>query len=176
MAGREPGGRPGREAGGKPAAGRAGCADAAAADTITGVGCPPARYDAIADWYAEFSKDWAAGPADVLSVLHHLRDNFRQLGPEVANGLVTEASDIPADVFQIAPRAITAILARAADRGEVRPEKITPLIARLPADLLRHEMMLLHGDPPDAFLAEILDEVFIPLVIATPEQQEPRHR
>ncbi len=120
-AGREAGGRPGREAGGKPAAGRAGCADAAAADTITGVGCPPARYDAIADWYAEFSKDWDAGPADVLSVLHHLRDNFRQLGPEVANGL-------------------------------------------------------LHGDPPDAFLAEILDEVFIPLVIATPEQQEPRHR
>jgi Tetracyclin repressor-like, C-terminal domain len=59
-------------------------------------------------------------------------------------------------------RAITAILTRAAERGEVRPERIIPPITRLPGDLLRHEMMLKHGDPPDAFLAEILDEVFPP--------------
>jgi AcrR family transcriptional regulator len=113
---------------------------------------------------------------DVLTVLQRLRDNFRQLGPKVATGLMTEASDVPADVFQIVPRAVTAALARAAERGEVRRDRITPLIARLPGDLLRHEMMLLHGDPPDAFLAGILDEVFLPLVITAPEQQEPQQR
>jgi AcrR family transcriptional regulator len=111
---------------------------------------------------------------DVLSVLRHLRDNFRQIGPEVAHGLLTEASDVPADAFQVAPRAITAILTRAAERGEVRRDRITPPITRLPGDLLRHEIMLQHGDAPDAFLAEILDEVFLPLVAAAPRQQEPQ--
>ena len=31
-------------------------------------------------------------------------------------------------------------------------------------DLLRHEMMRPHGDTSDEFLAEIVDEVFLPLV------------
>ena len=111
---------------------------------------------------------------DLLSVLRHMRDNFRQIKPEVAHGLMTEASDIPADVFQVTPRVITAILTRAAERGEVRRDRITPPIARLPGDLLRHEILLQHGDAPDAFLAEILDEVFLPLVAAAPGQQEPQ--
>jgi AcrR family transcriptional regulator len=105
---------------------------------------------------------------DLLSVLRHQRDNFRQIRPEVAHGLMTEASDIPADVFQVTPRVITAVLTRAAERGEVRRDRITPPIARLPGDLLRHEILLQHGDAPDAFLAEILDEVFLPLVAAPP--------
>jgi AcrR family transcriptional regulator len=111
---------------------------------------------------------------DLLSVLRHQRDNFRQIKPEVAHGLMTEASDIPADVFQVTPRAITAILTRAAERGQVRPDRITPPIARLPGDLVRHEILLQHGDAPDTFLAQILDEVFLPLVTAAPSQQEPQ--
>jgi AcrR family transcriptional regulator len=110
---------------------------------------------------------------DVLSVLQRVRDNFRQIGPEIAHGLMTEASDIPADVYQVTPRAITAILTRAAGRGEVRRDKITPRIASLPGDLLRHEMMLPHGDPSDTFLAELLDEIFLPLLVAAPGKHEP---
>jgi len=105
---------------------------------------------------------------DVLSVLRHLRDNFREIGPDVANGLMSEVPDVPADVFQILPRAITAILMRAAERGEVRADRITPPIARLPGDLLRHHVMLARGDASDSFLAEILDEIFLPLVAAAP--------
>src|SRR5262249_36678015 len=107
---------------------------------------------------------------DVLSVLQRWRDEFRELGPEVAHGLLTQASDIPAEVYQVPARAITAILTRAAGRGEVRPDRVTPRIVRLPGDLLRHEIMLQHGDAPDPFLAEILDEVFLPLVAAAPER------
>ena len=109
---------------------------------------------------------------DVLTVLRHLRDNFREIGRDVANGLMSEASDVPPDVFQILPRAITAILTRAAGRGEVRPDRITPPIARLPGDLLRHEVMLARGDAPDSFLIEILDEVFLPLVVTAPDEQQ----
>jgi SAM-dependent methyltransferase len=41
-----------------------------AAVTMATVGHTPARYDAIADWYAEFTKDWGAElntllPADI---------------------------------------------------------------------------------------------------------------
>jgi AcrR family transcriptional regulator len=105
---------------------------------------------------------------DLLCVLRRLRDNLREIGPEVAHGLMSEAADLPADVFQVTPRAITAILARAAERGEVRPDRITPRTTRLPGDLLRHEMMHYPGDAPDAVLAEILDEVFLPLVATAP--------
>jgi hypothetical protein len=55
-------------------------------------------------------------------------------------------------------------LARAAERGEVRPDRVTPRIARLPGDLLRQEILHQRGDAPDAVLTEILDEVFLPLV------------
>jgi AcrR family transcriptional regulator len=102
--------------------------------------------------------------ADLLSVLQRLRENFRDIGPDIFHGLMSEAADLPADVYQVTPRAITAILTRAADRGEVRRDTITPRIARLPGDLLRVEMNLPHGDLSDAVLAEILDEIFLPLV------------
>jgi AcrR family transcriptional regulator len=113
---------------------------------------------------------------DILSVLQRLRSNFRQIGPEIAHGLMAEASDLPADVYEVTPRAITTILTRAAERGEVRPDRVTPRIARLPGDLLRHEVMLQHGDAPDTFLAEILDEIFLPLVTAAPDHQESPQR
>jgi AcrR family transcriptional regulator len=109
---------------------------------------------------------------DVLSVLRRLRENFSEIGPEIFHGLISEAADLPADVFEVAPRTITAILLRAADRGEVRPDRITPRTSRLPGDLLRHELMLQHGDAPDSFLAEILDEVFLPLVTVRPISQD----
>jgi SAM-dependent methyltransferase len=35
-------------------------------DTIASVERSPTRYDAIADWYADFSKDWQAGPTALL--------------------------------------------------------------------------------------------------------------
>jgi len=67
-------------------------------------------------------------------------------------------------VFDVAVRAVTTILTRSADRGQARRDRITRRIAALPGDLLRHEMMRPHGDASDAFLAEIVDEVFLPLV------------
>jgi hypothetical protein len=77
---------------------------------------------------------------------------------------MTEAADLPADVFRITPSAIATILERAAARGQARADRITPRIASLPGDLLRHEMHHPHGDPTDSFLAEIADDIFLPLV------------
>jgi AcrR family transcriptional regulator len=112
---------------------------------------------------------------DLLRVLKRLRDNLREIGPEIAHGLMSEAADLPADVSQVTPRAITAILTRAAERGQVQPDRVTPRITRLPGDLLRYEMMHHPGDAPDSALAEILDEVFLPLVAAAPASRSPRN-
>jgi hypothetical protein len=52
----------------------------------------------------------------------------------------------------------------AAARGEVRPEKITPLIAALPGILIRHELFLSDATVSEAYLTEIVDDVLLPLV------------
>jgi AcrR family transcriptional regulator len=101
---------------------------------------------------------------DVLIVLRDFRDKALEVGPEVVHGLMSEATDLPPELMEVSPRAITAVLTHAADRGQASRDKITPRIASLPGDLLRHEMMRPHGDTSDAFLAEIVDEVFLPLV------------
>ncbi|MBO2460628.1 TetR/AcrR family transcriptional regulator C-terminal ligand-binding domain-containing protein [Actinomadura sp. LCR2-06] len=57
---------------------------------------------------------------------------------------------------------MSVILRRAADRGEAAPGAVSPRIARMPADLVRHEMPLTDRPVPD----EIVDELFLPLVRA----------
>ena len=52
----------------------------------------------------------------------------------------------------------------AAKRGEVNPAKITPRIASLPLDLVRHHMFVTHVAAPEDVMAEIVDDVFLPLV------------
>jgi Tetracyclin repressor-like, C-terminal domain len=61
------------------------------------------------------------------------------------------------------------ILERAAQRGEVRLDKITPRVASLPTDLTRHELLLTRAPVPEATIVEIVDEVFLPLVQAPSE-------
>jgi AcrR family transcriptional regulator len=105
---------------------------------------------------------------DVLGVLRRNRDSFQAVEPGIFHGLMAEAADLPEEVYQVTPDAVAAILERAAGRGEVRRDRITPRITALPGDLLRHEMLRAHGDPSDSFLASVVDEVFLPLVLVTP--------
>jgi pimeloyl-ACP methyl ester carboxylesterase len=102
---------------------------------------------------------------DVLHVLRRLRATFEEVGPDVIHGLAAERADLPQDVFAVTPGVITAILRRAAERGEVQAERITPRIAAVPGTLLRHEVIYPHGDITDAGLAGIVDEIFLPLVV-----------
>jgi AcrR family transcriptional regulator len=62
------------------------------------------------------------------------------------------------------PSPIDAALDRAVQRGEIDPDRLTPRIAALPADLVRHELIMHQAPVPDAVLVEIVDEVFLPLV------------
>jgi len=102
---------------------------------------------------------------DILQVLRRMRDSYKEIGPDIAHGLMTELADVPREAFEVIPVVMSALLDRAAERGEVRLKQVTARIVALPGDLLRHELMV-SGAPSDDFLAEVVDEVFLPLTVA----------
>ena len=58
------------------------------------------------------------------------------------------------------------MIQQAVSRGELGPEPIAPRIVSLPADLLRHALIMNLGRVPDADIVDIVDTVFLPLVTA----------
>ena len=97
---------------------------------------------------------------DTLTLLGHLRSRQQIAGVEVIHGLLAELLDVPRDIFGVVPDVMLQVLARAQERGEVRPERVTARVAVLPGVLLRHEMMVSRWPITDEFLAEVVDEVF----------------
>jgi AcrR family transcriptional regulator len=108
--------------------------------------------------------------ADVLVILRRVVARYQEIRPILAV-LVTEFLNDPefADHVQARslgkhPDMMLTILERAAERGEVRPDRITPRIAGLPIQLTLHDLLLTQGRTTEATLAQILDEVLLPLV------------
>ncbi|GFG48577.1 TetR/AcrR family transcriptional regulator [Mycolicibacterium agri] len=108
---------------------------------------------------------------DVISLLrqansqrHHLAvtamtrlDSFyRDTGTNIAD--LREAIEAEQGVL------MDELIARAVDRGEIRPGQVTGRIARLPVDLLRHDVLFTLKPLTDEAIEEIVDTVFIPLV------------
>ena len=65
---------------------------------------------------------------------------------------------------------MTLILEHAIARGEIDPGRLSPRIASLPVDLVRHDLIMTQAPVPDGTLVEIVDKIFLPLVRAS----EPR--
>jgi AcrR family transcriptional regulator len=115
--------------------------------------------------------DTGALRSDVLALLERMARRFADIGPGVVWGLLAETADQPelaarvrADpVRAVRIELMTTMLDRAAARGEIDPARITPRVAVLPLDLLRHEL-LMYGTAAPETLAGIVDEAFLPLV------------
>jgi len=60
---------------------------------------------------------------------------------------------------------IELVLARAVERGEIDPARLTPRVASLPTDLLRHELLMTLQPVPEETIREIVDDIFLPLVM-----------
>ena len=106
---------------------------------------------------------------DVLAVLRRMSTRFADLGPETFYGMAGDyfaAPDLVPDwqgqVLQTGNIVMAAVLQRAVERGEARDD-IPPRVATVPIDLLRHELLLSPGD--EQALTEIVDQVFLPLVL-----------
>ena len=109
---------------------------------------------------------------DVLAVLQRVSDQMTAVGPETIYGLVGDYiadADLFAalreQVLHVAADVMATILKRAEARGEARGD-ISPRIATLPTDLLRHELLLNRTPPTERTIVEIIDDVFLPLVQA----------
>lgn len=62
------------------------------------------------------------------------------------------------------PTAMYEIVERAQARGELPVVDIPPRILALPMDLFRHELLMTLRPVPDGTIAEIVDDVFLPLL------------
>jgi hypothetical protein len=62
------------------------------------------------------------------------------------------------------PFGIDEVLRRGVERGEIDPERLTPRIATVALDLLRHEMLMTLQPVSEEAIGEIVDDIFLPLV------------
>jgi AcrR family transcriptional regulator len=107
---------------------------------------------------------------DVLAVLRQASARITAIGPDTVVGMLSDLlSDEEAfarvqdQLLRSGADVMTAVLRRAAARGEARGD-VSPRVARLPLDLLRHELVLTHQPPSPDTLEELVDEIFLPLV------------
>ncbi len=106
---------------------------------------------------------------DLLALLNKLAQNLEAIGAETIHGLMAEYFvNVLPTVFTPGSQAGNAImsilLARAAERGEVDLDKVTPRVATLAFDLVRNEVLSTHAPVPEAVIVEIVDQIFLPLV------------
>lgn len=111
---------------------------------------------------------------DTLVVLRRASARITELGPDTVIGMLSdlladeEAFELTLDrLLRGGGEVMSGVLDRAAARGEAR-EQISPRVSRLPLDLLRHELILTHQPPSQDTLEEIVDEIFLPLVLRNP--------
>lgn len=110
---------------------------------------------------------------DVLAVLRRASARMTETGPGTVIGMLSDLLSDPEGFEQVLDQLLRSggevmarVLDRAAARGEVR-EDISPRVARLPLDLLRHELILTQRPPSQRALEEIVDQIFLPLVLRT---------
>ncbi|MFC0330683.1 TetR/AcrR family transcriptional regulator [Paenibacillus sepulcri] len=113
---------------------------------------------------------------DVLILLQRIVKPLQMIGAETIHGIMVEyhGKDLISSLPQLMqPRtedkltlAMKTILKNAEDRGEVNPKRINARVIALPADLLRYELLTTHEALSDQAITEIIDDIFLPLVLA----------
>jgi AcrR family transcriptional regulator len=83
-------------------------------------------------------------------------------------GYFQETGTTPVDLREVLlgdqPSMVDVILDKAVERGEVDPAGLTPRLRTLAFDLYRHEALMTMGPVPEDVIAEILDDIYLPLV------------
>lgn len=112
---------------------------------------------------------------DVFEYLHARVEPLKIIGAETMRGLISEPEvwrNLAASMPQVAERKsesklmaeMTVMLKNAEKRGEINLDKLTLRIISLPLDLLQHELISRLEPISDETIAQIVDEIFIPLV------------
>jgi AcrR family transcriptional regulator len=108
---------------------------------------------------------------DVLAILRHMSARVGEFAG-VFSFLIADYFDetgMPAAVLRERalagePTAWQIVLDRAVARGEIEADRLSPRIASLPTDLVRHDLIMNRAPVSDAALIEIVDTLFLPLI------------
>ena len=106
-------------------------------------------------------------------LVHHVRDvgATEAVGPSSSLNQTVSPADLRERIIAGTPSRMAAVIQRAAERNEVDPDRLSPRIASLPVDLVRHDLILNPAPVPDKTLVEIVDRIFLPLVQVARTQQ-----
>ncbi|MFC5833153.1 TetR/AcrR family transcriptional regulator [Nonomuraea insulae] len=108
---------------------------------------------------------------DLLELVDRGIKQFRRVPGDTLPGLITETFGEP-DVFEQLRRRfaqddilelIRPFLTRAVERGELRTDRCSDRVLRVPFDLLRSETLLYGMTVDDAAITEIVDDIALPL-------------
>ncbi|MFG1689304.1 TetR-like C-terminal domain-containing protein [Nonomuraea sp. NPDC049269] len=109
-----------------------------------------------------FLRNADADRASMITLMSvQLVDYFRDTGTsleELRDTLITPGQ---ATAFEM-------IVARAVERGELPDVPRSSRVVNLPLDLLRHEMFMTMRAVPEESIVEIVDEVWLPLLLGLP--------
>lgn len=83
---------------------------------------------------------------------------------EMSQDMAAEGASFMDDRFQDFP--MKDVLERALSRGDVDKDRLTPRVVRLPFSLVMHEVVITVKQISDTAIAEIVDQIFLPLVTA----------
>jgi AcrR family transcriptional regulator len=126
------------------------------------------------DFTAPGSFDTGSLRGDMLALLRQMSTRVGEIAGVlsfVISASFEEAGLSPAMLRERAtagePSAVPEMLRRAATRGEIGPDAVSPRIANVAVDLVRHDLIMKQAPIPDSGLAEIVDDIFLPLVRAT---------
>ena len=86
----------------------------------------------------------------------------------------TSMADLRKSLSEGGRSQLDVVLARGIDRGEIDRSKLTPRVASLLADLLRHEVLMTLKPVPSAVITEFVDDIFLPLVRLKPTREKKR--
>jgi len=113
---------------------------------------------------------------DYLEVLRAMARRARHYTPELLHGLLAEMPELGVEFFSTLPDVVAQILRNAADRGEIPTADLPERVATLPLNLVRYEGLrspgawqVLDESAADQLFAEILDQIFLPLVTRRPD-------
>jgi hypothetical protein len=110
---------------------------------------------------------------DVLALLRQLSASVSEMAGVLSfmfadyfDTAALSPSDLRERLLAGTPSRMTAVIQRAVERGEIDPDRLSPRIASLPVDLVRHDLIMNRTPVPDKTLVEIVDRIFLPLVLA----------
>ncbi|WP_406139476.1 TetR/AcrR family transcriptional regulator [Streptomyces sp. NBC_01089] len=113
--------------------------------------------------------------SDVFAALRQLSARLSTSHGDILRGLLTEAMHDPEFARLVRERIHTAgpgpiqdVLWRAVTRGELEPWVPASRRATVAADLLRNHYLLFGAPIPDDVITEIVDDVYLPLLLAPP--------